>query len=203
MLRICRIKSGFRWGALCLVALVFCGSGRRAWAQGGELTTERKIQAGYLLNFARYVEWPPAAFANSVSPVCIGVLGEDPFGGFLDDTVRGEMVRGHPIVVRRERSPDALRDCHIVFIAVADSEKQGQFLASFSGKPILTVGNENGFAARGGIVNFFLENERVRFEISRAASQRSGLKMHPQLLRLARVVHAAVGLPGLLLALAR
>jgi hypothetical protein len=199
----CRAKHGFRWGAFCVVAVLVCGTGGSVWAQGGELSTERKVQAGFLLNFARYVEWPNAVFASGGAPVCIGVLGDDPYGAFLDDTVRGETIRGHGIVVRRERTADALRDCHVVYIGPADPEKLTQILASFSGKPILTVGNDTGFVARGGIVNFFLENERVRFEISRAASERSGLKMHPQLLRLARVVNAGLSLPKLLLALVR
>ena len=164
-------------------------------ARAAEPSPERKIQAAFLLNFARYVEWPAAALGTPEAPVCIGVLGDDPFGVFLDETVRGETIRGHGVVVRRERSAESLRDCHIVFISTSEQAVEAKLLAAFAGKPVLTVGDNAGFAQRGGVVHFYSENDRVRFEISRGAYERAGLKVSPQLLRLARLISADLDPP--------
>ncbi len=179
-----------RWVAAALTALLLCMATRPAWGQAATPSTERKIQAVFLLNFARFVEWPAAAFASAETPVCIGVLGVDPYGSLLDATVRGETIRGHAVVIRRSRTAEPLRDCHIVFMSRSEAAQEGQHLAALLGRPILTVSEVPGFAQRGGVLNFFVERDRVRFEISRAAAELSGLKINPQLLRLARILAA-------------
>jgi hypothetical protein len=174
---------------VCLMAPVLAC----LWPHGARAAdpgAERKIQAAFLLNFARYVEWPTTALSTAETPVCIGVLGDDPFGNFLDETVRGETIRGRNVVVRRERAAESLRDCHIVFISTSEQAQEAKVLAIFAGKPVLTVGDNAGFAQRGGVVHFFSENDRVRFEISRGAYEKAGLKVSPQLLRLARLISA-------------
>ena len=159
-------------------------------AQPPGAESEYLVKAGFLLNFARYVQWPVAAFPTPESPVCIGVLGADPVGPFLDDLVRGETVQGHSLVIRRARTTEALRECHVVFMSRAETAQESKHLAGLAGRPVLTVGEVSGFAQRGGIINFFVENQRVRFEINLKAAERAGLKLNPQLLRLARVVDA-------------
>ncbi len=51
------------------------------------------------------------AFTNADEPFCIGILGDDPFGDFLDETVRGEKVNGHPFVVQRYRNAEDIKNC--------------------------------------------------------------------------------------------
>ena len=68
--------------------------------------SEYQIKAVFLFNFAQFVDWPPGAFPDSTAPLVIGVLGDDPFGPYLDETVRGETVRGRPLT-RLARDVDA------------------------------------------------------------------------------------------------
>lgn len=177
------------WLGTSVTVLLLATVARPAAAQRVGPSLERKVQAGFLLNFARYVEWPAEAFPTAGSPLRIGVLGDDPFGVFLDQTVQGETVNGHGVVVQRSQAVDTLRECQIVFVSRSAAVQEGKDLAVLAGRPILTVGEVAGFAHRGGVVNFYLDNARVRFEISRLASERAGLKVSPQLLRLARIVY--------------
>src|SRR3954453_11961890 len=76
-----------------------------------------EVQAVFLFNFAQFVEWPAEAFAEPTSPLVIGIIGKDPFGSFLDETVRGEMVRGRSFRVKRYRRVEEAGDSHILFIS--------------------------------------------------------------------------------------
>lgn len=161
-----------------------------ASASPGEAVPERKVQAVFLLNFARFVQWPPQAFPAPDTPLCIGVLGDDPFGALLDSAVAGETIHGRSVVVRRGDTAASLLNCHIVFMSASQSAQQVQDVAALASRPILTVGDLPGFTQRGGAVLLYRENGRERFEISRSAVERVGLKFSPQLLRLARIVAA-------------
>jgi hypothetical protein len=151
-----------------------------------EPVPEYKLKAAFLYNFATYVEWPKDAFPDPRAPFRVGVCGKDPFGPILEDTFRGKTVGGRPIVVNR--SPDAadLRTCQLVFVPATEGTSRA--LKALDGARALTVGEREGFAAENGCVNFYLEGQRVRFEINVAAAKRAELKISSKLLRLARMV---------------
>src|SRR5690348_13012564 len=96
---------------LGLLALCLCLTPARA-----ETSREYRLKAVFLYNFIQFTDWPTNAFESTDSPLVVGVLGTDPFGPFLDQTVRGEISHGHPIVVQRFRTVEEIKTCHILFI---------------------------------------------------------------------------------------
>lgn len=149
---------------------------------------EYQIKAVFLFNFVQFTTWPESAFADAGAPVRIGILGTDPFGGALEAAVRNEKVGQRPVVVEHFARLQDVRDCHVVFVSRSESAQAPAIIAAFAGKPVLTVGDLPDFAGRGGIVNFYLDGQKIRFEINRAAAQRSGFRLSSQLLGLARLV---------------
>src|SRR5688572_8568350 len=95
-----------------LVGMALVPAGTQAQSAASK---EYQIKAAFLFNFVQFVEWPVTAFANGDSPICIGVLGENPFGTALDETVRGEVIGNRKVVVQRSREVEDLKDCHLVF----------------------------------------------------------------------------------------
>lgn len=158
---------------------------------GAQTPQEYQIKAVFLLNFLQFVEWPESAFATPDAPLRVGVLGHDPFGPILDEAVRGEAVRGRAVEVVRSRSWRELRNCQVVFISRSERRRLAEFLAGWGEAPILTVSDAPGFARAGGIIGFFVDGNRVRFEINRRNAQRRELKLSSQLLGVARIVDEA------------
>ena len=118
----------------------------------------------------------------------IAILGHDPFGAILDETVAGKTVAGRPIEVRRVPRVDEARDAQIVFISPSERPNTAAILKALERPGVLTVGDTDGFAQRGGAINFTLQARKVRFEINPAAAEQAGLKVSSQLLKLATLV---------------
>lgn len=149
---------------------------------------EYQIKAVFLFNFVQFVDWPASSFPTADTPIRIGVLGDDPFERTLEAAVQGETVRQRPIVVHRSSRLQDLLNCHVLFVCRSERAQMGAIINALGGRPILSVGDMPDFARRGGIVNFYLEGQKVRFEINRAAAQQGGLRLSSQLLSLARLV---------------
>jgi hypothetical protein len=169
-----------------LLALLFAG-GLNLPAETS-ISKEYQIKAVFLFNFTQFVKWPPAAFINADEPFCIGILGDDPFDGFLDETVRGEKVDGHPLVVQRYHSVKDIKDCQLLFISGSENKRLEQIFAGLNGKNILTVGDMDGFAKNGGVIRFVTEQNKVHFKISREAAKNANLTISSKMLRLAEIV---------------
>jgi hypothetical protein len=140
---------------------------------------EYQVKAAFLFNFLKFVDWPPAP---GDSPWVIGILGRDPFAGVLEDTVRGKMVSGRRVEVRRYARAAEVKDCNILFIGRADSER----MATPVQPGLLTVGESPGFLKSGGIVNFYLDDNHVHVEIRPEVAHAAGLRVSSQLLKLGR-----------------
>ena len=178
---------------LSVAAIIACIFAGRIQAQEFN-PKEYQVKAVFLFNFIQFVEWPATAFPSADAPIRVGVFGNDPFNGALETAVHGEKVRQRPIVIERSSRLEALRDCHVVFVCRSEREHVSTILAVMAGRPVLTVGEVPDFARRGGVINFYLEGQKVRFEINRAAAQRSALKLSSQLLSLARLVGPPVSM---------
>lgn len=148
--------------------------------------SEYQIKAAYLLNFARYVEWP-AARLPSAAPVRVCVLGRDPFGEALA-SIDGRQVNGREVRVRLLDTVPLVGDCHLLFIADSEERRVGLILRSIAGRAVLTVSDIEGFAEAGGGIGLVVEEGRVRFDINQEALQREGLRASSQLLRHGRNV---------------
>ena len=155
---------------------------------GNAATPEYQIEAAFLFNFTQFVEWPAAAFQDPKSPLVIGVLGEDPFGSYLDDIVRGEAVNGHPLMIERYRSAQDIRRCHILFIADSERKNFNATLLGLKGQHVMTVSNLEGFARVGGIVRFRVVDSRLRFLVSIDAAREAQLIISSKLLKHADVI---------------
>jgi hypothetical protein len=151
-------------------------------------SSEYQVKAVFLFNFTQFVEWPASAFPNEKAPLVIGVLGEDPFGLFLDETVQGEKVNGHPLVVRRFQRAEDTGPCHILFINWGKGDKLKQLLADLKGRSVLTVSDAADFARQGGMVRFLTENNKIRIRINLKATKAADLTISSKLLRLAEIV---------------
>ena len=145
-------------------------------------TDEYRVKLAFLFNFAKFVEWPEAD-----DELCVGVLGEDPFGPSLERTLLGKNVRGARLSIARSNSAADLVDCDIVFVTDPSASPEA-ILAAFGDRPILTVGDDLEFAEAGGVAGFFVERGKVRFAISPEAAQKAGLSVSSQLLGLAKIV---------------
>jgi hypothetical protein len=158
-----------------------------AWAQEGS-SREYQIKAAFLYNFVQFVKWPPDAFTSPGAPLSIGILGDDPFDGALEDTIHGEAVDGHKLVVMHSHSLDDLRGCQLIFVARSEEGQMVQILSTTGPRPVLTVSEIQSFAENGGDIDFYIAEGKVRFEINAGAARHAGLKISSQLLALGRIV---------------
>jgi hypothetical protein len=156
-------------------------------------TKEYQIKAAFLFNFAQFIEWPADALTNTDVPFRIGILGDDPFGTALEDTVQGETIHSHKIIVQRSREIGDLKNCQLIFIDKSEKNRVADVLSELDSKPTVTVSEIDGFARNGGVINFYLEEKKVRFEINPVAAQNDGLKISSQLLSLGKIVQPARG----------
>jgi hypothetical protein len=155
---------------------------------------EYPVKAAFLYHFVEFVEWP-ASTPLPPGRVTIGVLGEDPFGPVLDRAILEKMAAGRTLSVRRFATLDDLEPVEILFISTSEMARLPGILARLKGRSVLTVGEADRFAQRGGMIGFFLEDHRVRLEVNRAAVERAGLRVSSKLLAVARLT-AADDQPG-------
>jgi hypothetical protein len=151
------------------------------------VSKEYQIKAVFLFNFAQFVQWPPKAFASANEPFRIGVLGDDPFDAFLDETVNGEKIASHPLGIERYRSAEDIKDCQILFISRSENGRMGSILDGLKGRNVLTIGDTDGFIESGGIIRFITVNNKIHFRINLEAAKRANLTISSQVLRLAEI----------------
>ena len=156
---------------------------------------EYDLKATFLYHLAQFVDWPPEAFPTEETPLVIGVLGADPFGKVLDELVENEIVKNRKIAVQRFRSLEEIKSCHILFISSSESGRLDQIFSGLKQRKILTVGDTEGFAQRGGIVRFLTEKNKIRLRINIDAAKAASLTISSKLLRAADLVGAKAAKP--------
>lgn len=183
------------WRRSLLIIAMALGivSPRRVVAQ--EPAGEYQVKAAFLPNFARYVDWPAASMPEAGSPLIIGIVGDDPFGGILDGFLRGTLANGHPIQLQRLRWNDSLNGCQLIFISSSEVEHLPAILRSLNGSSVLTVSDIERFSLSGGVIELRMVGNRVRFDINLAAADEAHLKVSSKLLNVARAVIARRGTP--------
>jgi hypothetical protein len=169
-----------------VAALSLIGSASAA-VQAAEAQAEYRVKAAFLYNFARFVQWPSGSQAAGDAFV-ITILGQDPFGPVLEETLLGKTVDQRSVVVRRVTHLEDLGPSHIVFISDSERGRLPEIIAQIGTRAMLTVGETSHFAERGGVIRFKVDRERIRLEINLASAERSGLKISSQLLKIAHLV---------------
>jgi hypothetical protein len=149
--------------------------------------SEYQVEAVYLLNFAKFVEWPAKATPPE-EPFNICVLGQYPFGAALDKTIAGESIDGRKVVVQRISKPQEANGCRILFISLSEESRLAEILKTLDKASILTVSNVAKFSQRGGMIQFVVEANKIRFEVNLTSAERAGLTLSSELLKVATAV---------------
>lgn len=150
---------------------------------GEEMMTEYQLKAAFLYNFSRFVSWP--APARNTFRLC--VVGENPFGPLLD-SLSGKTAHNSILIVEQHNSPDHINDCQLVYISDTLEPGLNSMLAGLANRPILTVSDIESFTDAGGMIEFTLSDNRIRFEINTVAAANAGLVISSKLLSLATSV---------------
>jgi hypothetical protein len=183
-----------------LLLTLFLGSQAKA-----DFTSSREYQvkAAFLYNFIMFVDWPQEKIADNNEPVIIGIIGDDPFGNAFDP-IKDKQAESRKIIIKRfegleelkksdhaqlNQKIEAIRGCHLLFICRSEKNVVNEIMNLLKGSNVLVVGDTDGFLeSKGGIINFTLQDEKVRFEVDLDAARQANLKIRSQLLRLAQRV---------------
>jgi len=168
---------------LLVLVFVLCLPGTWSGANSAALT-EAQLKAGFLYNFAQFVEWPTPTVEDD--PFVISVMGDVNFDGALEQ-MQGREVNGRKIAVQFVDEQDDVSGCAILFIAAPDDRATASALARVGGSPVLTVGESARFTKLGGIIRLYKENDRLRFEVNVSRAQSAGLRISSKMLGLARI----------------
>jgi hypothetical protein len=151
---------------------------------------EQGIRGALIYKFAKFVEWP-AADAGALKTFSIGVLRDPAFARLIQRKVDGLSVHGLRVEVRSLDAPNAARGCQVVFIAPGPRADIDPALSTLASAPVLTVGSQPDFLEAGGMINFIVHEDTVRFVVNLRASQRAGLALDARLLKAAHAVERA------------
>lgn len=173
---------------LTVATMLALGGATSSLAQGSP-SGEYQVKAAFLYNFAKFVDWPPNSFPDEKTPIALCIFRYDPFGGALDDIIRGKNIDNRRFVARRINEMEELKACQIVFVSAREDKLLPEILNNLKGVNALVVGEGGNFAERGGEIQFYLENNRMRFSVNVDAVQRAGLSISSKLLALAKIVH--------------
>ena len=166
---------------LCLVGLL----SRLVQAQAQP--TESQVKAAFIYNFAKFVEWPPDSFPSASAPLRLCVLGTNPISADLQSIVADKSIGLRLLQVRRVDLSE-INGCHVLFLGSSETYRWPQALQAAQAGRILSIGESAGFLDHGGIINFILDQNRVRFEVNLKAAQSARLQLSSKLLVLAKLV---------------
>jgi hypothetical protein len=183
--RVCRGPS--RIAVATLAAFMAAVGAPLLWAQGNP-SSEYQVKAAFLFHFAQFVDWPPEAFKANGSPITYCTVGGDPFQGALDASLNGKKIGERAFRVLHLKQAQERKECQVLFLGLTEKKSIAAELANLKGAPVLTVGESEHFAQDGGMIGFFLEDNKVRFEINLEAAEHAKLKISARLLALAKTV---------------
>jgi YfiR/HmsC-like len=170
-----------------MAILCFMVAAAGLWAQSSK-PTDYQVKAAYLYNFGRFIEWPPTAASAKNDSFMVCVLGRDPFGATLDSALAGEIISGKHVVARRISNLQESANCQILFLSADEDGRLKQVIETLNKEAVLTVSDIPKFSQRGGMIQFVLEGNRIRFEVNLTATQHAGLTMSSELLKVASAV---------------
>ena len=170
--------------------------GTFAWACAGAVVhaqaiDEYQLKGAFLFNFAKFVDWPAGTFKGLNDPITGCILGDSPFGRGFEQAVNGKVIESRRFVIRRASDVRQTAGCQILFVSASERKRLRAILDEIGGGGILTVGDTSGFAADGGVVNFALENGKVRIQINLDAAEHEGLRINARLLSMAEIVKSS------------
>ncbi len=151
---------------------------------------EYQLKAAFIYNFVKFVDWPPQAFTNATAPYVIGVLGDNAFGDDLEHAITNKIINGRKLVFTTFRSAREVTNCQVLFISWSERRHFVEILSILQGRSILTISeNSDNFIVDGGMIEFVMDDQRVRFLINNDAAKKAGLTISSDLLNLALPGH--------------
>ena len=175
------IKSASIWLFVCALIVVVRGSAAAA-------PTEYQVKAAFLYNFAKFVDWPTAGSRNETETVAICIMGDDDLAKELDEIAKGATAGDRTIAVRRIKNVEG-GGCQILFLGKSVDDRFRTIIAGLKAGPVLTVGDADNFLRVGGMIKFFIEDRKIRFEVNLDAVEKSPVRVSSKLLKLAKAVH--------------
>lgn len=198
------MKNGIRaYNLIVLVLVLFAAVIVPKARAGSAAGHEYQIKAAFLYNFTMFVDWPKEKMADSNEPIIIGIIGKDPFGNAFEP-IKSKLARERKVIIKRleglkelkksgkkdttelNQEIDAIKKCHLLFICRSEQKKLREIIDLVKGHSVLTIGDMPGFLEASGIINFVMEEKKVRFEINLTAAKQAKLQISSKLLRLAK-----------------
>jgi hypothetical protein len=170
-----------------LIVAAVMGLSRNGLAQ--QQPSEYEVKAAFLFNFAKFIDWPPEVFADTNSPIVVGVLGKNVFGDNLQKIIKDRKVNNRSFEFRKYASVTEATNCQILFISSSEKNDFAKIVSALHNASILTVSETDGFIQAGGMINFMLQDDKIRFQISDDAAKKARLKISSKLLSLSVSVH--------------
>ena len=167
---------------VCLALLTGWSAAVRA-----DVTLEQRVKAAFLYNFAKFTTWSGDKLAGGDATIQFCAPEGDALIPALEEALNGKTIDAHPLQLRQVAHAEAYRSCHVAYLGAMDSQHLAPLLASLAGSGVLTVYEAEG-AERNGVVRFYLEDRKVRFEINEVAAERERLQLSSRLLGVATVV---------------
>lgn len=157
-------------------------------AAGAEQVSATDVKAAFTISFLKFVDWPTARVPAAGRPYVVVVLNDEVLHRAIETAAKGQNVDGRAIEVSAVSSAAEIRDAHLLFIGGAEQRRLPALVRQFEGTGTVTVGDTPGFARTGVVLNLFIADQHVQFEVNTAAASRTGVKLRAQLLRIARIV---------------
>jgi len=170
---------------LAFVALVAL-AGRLGLADD-ESVREYQLKAAFIYKFTQFIEWPSSAFSSDDDPIIVAIVGDDPFHGDLDRAAADKKTGNRPMLIKHFADVDHIERCHMLFVAASQADQMPAVLRKISDWAVVTIGDNDSFCRDGGVIRFFIEDQRIHFEINTSAAERAGVKISSRLLQLARI----------------
>ena len=172
---------------VCLVAaLTWCST-----LKGTETDTpmDFQVKAAFLVNFPKFVDWKPGTFADTNTPIVVGIYGDDNMAGEFERMIEGgRAVEGRPIVLQRITSEQQITNCQVLFIARSERHRTKAVIEKTKGTGVLTVGETEDFLEEGGIINMVPRDRKIRLQVNLSVARDAQLNISARLLKVADVV---------------
>lgn len=171
------------------IALLLAVQTGQAEFAAPDVLSEYQVKSAFVLNFLKFVEWPALPEDGADTPFTLCIFGDDLFGSALD-LVKGRAIGGRKIVVRSLRSLSGLKHCRAVYVS-ASQRDQVKAIADFArNHHILTIGDTEKYARNGVMINMYLQDDKVRFEVNVDEAREARLRIDARLLNLAVIVRS-------------
>ena len=174
-------------GVAIVLVLLFCDAHR----SDAQSATPREVKAAFMYNFARFTEWPTDAFVSESAELVIGVAGDEALRRRVDNVIRGKFAGIRALKTRHVKDPNDMASIQMLYIGGTAASRVEEFVQALHGVPVLTVSEVDGFVDKGGMINFLIANNRLRFEIGWDATEQSRLKVSSRVLTLALTLHGS------------